>query len=292
LIFLIYMIANTRLIKSVGPILKGIEALPTENDVHVKEKGMLSEIAQYINKTSEILQAKDYELKQKETARANWIAGVSHDIRTPLSMVMGYAGQLENDPVLPKAAREKAAVICSQSVRMKNLISDLNLASKLEYNMQPIHAEPFNAVSAIRQVVADFINSDIQNQYPVEWNTDESLSCSVNGDAALVKRAVTNLLQNAQRHNPKGCTLFVEMKIQNNQCVICIGDNGKGVDDEQLEKIRNAPHYMVCDDHALEQQHGLGLLIVRQIVAAHMGTVEFAHSPHGGFSVVISIPVE
>ncbi len=291
LIFLIYMITNTKLLKSVGPILKGIEALPTEHNVHVKEKGTLSEIAQYINKTSEILQTKNYELKQKETARANWIAGVSHDIRTPLSMMMGYAGQLENDPALSEEAREKAAVICSQSMRMKNLINDLNLASKLEYNMPPIHTEPFNVISAVRQVVADFINSDIQNHYPVEWNTNENLtSCCINGDAALVKRAAMNLLQNAQRHNPKGCTIFVEVKKQNNRCLICVDDNGKGVDNEQLERIRNAPHYMVCDNHALEQQHGLGLLIVKQIAAAHKGTVEFAHSLYGGFYVAISLP--
>lgn len=292
LVFLIYMIVNTKLFKSVGPILKGIEALPTEHNVHVMEKGTLSEIAQYINKTSEILQTKNYELKQKETARANWIAGVSHDIRTPLSMVMGYAGQLEGDPVLPDEAREKAAVICSQSMRMKNLINDLNLASKLEYNMQPIHAKPFNAVSTVRQVIVDFINSDIQNKYPVEWNTDDNLtSCCINGDAALIKRTVMNLIQNAQLHNPKGCTIFVEVKKLNSRCVICVDDNGTGVDDRQLEKIKNAPHYMVCDNHALQQQHGLGLLIIQQIVAAHMGTAAFAHSPHGGFSVAISIPV-
>lgn len=291
LVFLIYMIANTKMLKSVSPILNGIEALPTERGVHVTVKGSLSEIAQYINKTSEILQTKEFKLKQKETARANWIAGVSHDIRTPLSVVMGCAGQLESDDGLPRPAREKAAVICAQSVHIKNLINDLNLASKLEYNMQPVLAESINAVSIVRQVVADFINSDIQNRYPVEWNTAESLtSCPIKGDAALVNRAVTNLLQNAQRHNPKGCTIFVEIKAFTNQCAICVEDNGKGVNDGHLEVIKNAPNYMACESHTPDQQHGLGLLIVRQIAAAHMGKAEFAHSKHGGFSASIFIP--
>lgn len=71
-------------------------------------------------------------------ARANWIAGVSHDIRTPLSMVMGYAGQLASSSCLETEDRKKAIMIMKQSERMKNLINDLNLASKLEYNMQPI----------------------------------------------------------------------------------------------------------------------------------------------------------
>ena len=62
---------------------------------------------------------------------------VSHDIRTPLSMVMGYAGQIEDNESLPESERKKARIIRQQSTKMKNLINDLNLASKLEYNMQP-----------------------------------------------------------------------------------------------------------------------------------------------------------
>lgn len=62
-------------------------------------------------------------------------------MRTSLSMVMGYAGQLESDMQLSEDNRKKAAIIVQQSKRMRNLINDLNLASKLEYNMQPINPE-------------------------------------------------------------------------------------------------------------------------------------------------------
>ena len=113
----------------------------------MKEKGVFSEIAEKINKTSEILQMQAEQLRKKETARANWIAGVSHDIRTPLSMIMGYAGQLENSENLSETERKKAAVIVKQSSRMKDLINDLNLASKLEYDMQPLTMKQENAVA-------------------------------------------------------------------------------------------------------------------------------------------------
>lgn len=85
--------------------------------VCIKEKGMLSELAEKINKTSEILQMQAEQLRKKETARANWIAGVSHDARTPLSMIMGYAGQLENSKNLSEIERKKATVIVKQSSR-------------------------------------------------------------------------------------------------------------------------------------------------------------------------------
>ena len=135
ILFLIYLITNLKLLNSIQPIADGISALPTKKPVCVKETGLLSDLAAKINRTSELLQYQEYQLREKESARANWISGVSHDIRTPLSMVMGYAGQLETCPELSEENRNKISVIRHQSIRMKNLINDLNLASKLEYQM-------------------------------------------------------------------------------------------------------------------------------------------------------------
>lgn len=292
IIFTIYMVVNTKLLKSVKPITDGIQALPTGQPIVLKEKGVLSEISANINRTSEVLQSQNYQLKKKETARANWIAGVSHDIRTPLSMVMGYASQLENSKQLPEEERQKAAVIVKQSQRMKNLINDLNLASKLEYNMQPTHIEQVNVISAVRQVVVDFINLDIDGKYPIEWLTDSDLNTLIiNADKDLIKRAVSNLIQNSINHNADGCTIYVAVKECNRSCNIVVSDNGGGATDEQIDKLNNSPHYMVCDENTSEQRHGLGLLIVKQIAAAHKGTVEIRHSEYGGLEVKICLPI-
>ena len=234
LMFLIYAITNSRLLRSIKPITNGIQDLSHGTPVQLSEKGILSELAANINQTSSILQKQAEQLRKKETARANWIAGVSHDIRTPLSMVMGYAGQLENTPGLTEAERKKASVIVKQSERMKNLINDLN--------------------------------------------------------KDLLKRAVTNLVQNSITHNEQGCAIYVSVAEHDNNCIICVEDDGVGVSDEQIEKLNNTPHYMVCDSNTFEQRQGLGLLIVKQIANSHNGTVLIAHSEYGGFKVSIEIP--
>lgn len=291
LMFLIYTITNSRLLRSIKPITNGIQDLSQGTPVQLSEKGILSELAANINQTSSILQKQAEQLRKKETARANWIAGVSHDIRTPLSMVMGYAGQLENTPGLTEAERKKASVIVKQSERMKNLINDLNLASKLEYNMQPLMREKQNAVAIVRQVVVDFINMDIDDMFSIEWETADTLSvCNINADKDLLKRAVTNLVQNSITHNEQGCAIYVSVAEHDNNCIICVEDDGVGVSDEQIEKLNNTPHYMVCDSNTFEQRHGLGLLIVKQIANSHNGTVLIAHSEYGGFKVSIEIP--
>ena len=292
LIFLIYVIANSRLLKAVKPIAAGIQALPAREPVHIRETGLLSELAASINKTSDILQTQSRQLRKKEYARANWIAGVSHDIRTPLSMVMGYAGQLKEDAGLSRAGRQKADVIVRQSQRMRDLINDLNLASKLEYNMQPLHCRNENLVAIVRQAAADFINMDIEGRYPLEWNTSEDLTmCPVAADRDLLKRAVGNLIQNCMNHNQKGCTIFVCVAAESHTCTVSVEDDGIGVSEEQIAKLSHSFHYMVCDENQGEQRHGLGLLIVRQIAAVHGGSVVMGKSLRGGFSVKLILPM-
>lgn len=291
-VFLIYTITNTRLFASVKPITNGIQTLPSGKPVHVPEKGLLSELAANINRTSEILQSQSYQLRRKETARANWIAGVSHDIRTPLSMIMGCAGQLAEDSHLSEEACRKAAVIVKQSERMRNLIQDLNLASKLEYNMQPLHLAQENIVAIVRQTVVDFMNTDPEEKYPILWETSESLNvCFAQADKNLIRRAVGNLIQNCINHNEQGCSIYVCVSVLQQMCCVEISDNGCGMPDNQIEQLNHTPHYMICDTNTDRQQHGLGLLIVRQIAASHGGRIEIGRSPHGGFSVKMLLPI-
>lgn len=291
LILAIYMVANMKLLKSVKPITKGIQDLSAGALIHIPEKGMFSELAAHINQASDILQEQRYQLRKKETARANWIAGVSHDIRTPLSMVMGYAGQLESSGNLSQAEQKKAVAIVKQSERIKQLIHDLNLASKLEYEMQPLMKKQENAVAVVRQVVVDFMNMNLDDQYPIVWNADDArAACSIDADRDLLKRAIANLIQNSMNHNENGCTIYVSVATDEDHFILCVEDNGVGVSDAQIETLNYAPHYMVCDTNTTEQRHGLGLLIVRQIVDGHQGEMIIDHSTYGGLKVALTFP--
>lgn len=293
LILAIYMLVNGKLLKSVQPMIKGIQNLSAGEPVHIPETGVLSEICTNINRASDILQKQKEQLRKKERARANWIAGVSHDIRTPLSVVMGYAGQLENSHHLSEDERKKAAAIVKQSARIKNLINDLNLASKLEYHMQPLMKKRENAVAIVRQVVVDFMNMAVDDRFLIEWKTDAALQvCEIEADRELLKRAVVNLLQNSMVHNENGCQIDVSVEAKDGSCMICVDDNGEGVSDEQIEKLNHVPHYMVCDTNVDGQQHGLGLLIVRQIIEGHGGAMTISRGTYGGFHVTLIIPCE
>ena len=103
---LIYLlIRNTyRIEKAIKPALNGIQALSKSETFHLDEKGELSEINICLNHAGEYLQKKD-------NTRAEWIRGVSHDIRTPLSIILGYACEIEDDTNLPIITRKQAKAI-------------------------------------------------------------------------------------------------------------------------------------------------------------------------------------
>lgn len=106
--------------------------------------------------------------RNRERARIEWIAGISHDIRTPLSVVMGYADTLEHSEGLAEEARQQAAVIRHQSMVMKELIADLNLTSQLEYSMQALRKEKVRPAEIIRGVAVSFLNDSMPGELGID----------------------------------------------------------------------------------------------------------------------------
>ena len=276
---------NTRHIeKAVTPILRGIETVSSGQPINLPEKGELAEINRQLNRAGAFIAKKD-------SARADWISGVSHDVRTPLSVILGFAGQLEDNQTLPASAREQASYIRKQGERLRSLISDLNLTSKLEYSMQPLRMEKVYLVELARQVVCEFLDGGLEARYQIVFDSSqESETASVMGDEALLKRALYNLIQNSVIHNPKGCVISVSVARNETGITVMVSDDGIGVSTEKLEKLRATTNHLENTDERLNLRHGLGVLLVRQIVEAHHGTVEIESAPQNGYQTVLVFP--
>ncbi len=106
----------------------------------------------------------------RDAARSDWINGVSHDIRTPLSMVMGYAAQMEEAEDLLPERRKQAGIIRSQSQEIRNLVNDLNLTMRLDCAMQALRKEPIQVEVFLRQTVADFLNGGMGDGFDFEMD--------------------------------------------------------------------------------------------------------------------------
>ena len=276
---------NTRHIeRAVTPILRGIETVSTGRPVSLPEKGELAEINRQLNRAGAFIAKKD-------SARADWISGVSHDVRTPLSVILGFAGQLEEDQSLPASAREQAAQIRKQGEKLRSLISDLNLTSRLEYAMQPLRMEKVYPVELARQVVCEFLDGGLEERYEIGFSADqESESVTIPGDEALLKRALGNLIQNSIVHNPQGCRISVSVLCGEAGVMLEVMDDGVGVSDEKLKELTADSRHLESTDEKLNLRHGLGVLLVWQITEAHKGTVAMESAPGKGFKTVLIFP--
>jgi len=140
--------------------------------------------------------------------------------------------------------------------------------------MQPLRLETVYLVELARQAVCEFLDGSLEERYNIEFCADqESESVSILGDEALLKRALGNLLQNSIVHNPQGCRIAVSVLCGEVGITVEFTDYSAGVLAEKLKELTAGSHHLESTDEKLNLRHGLGVLLVRQIVEAHRGTI-------------------
>ncbi|KYH34550.1 phosphate regulon sensor protein PhoR [Clostridium tepidiprofundi DSM 19306] len=285
------VLIGTKLVKSVKPLIDGVHALSKEKPICLEVKGIFSDLAKSINYTSNILQEKNNALKARDEARSNWIAGISHDIRTPLSIVLGYANELEENIAVPAEQRQQAGIIRKQAQKLRSLVSDLNLVSMLEYEMQPLNLKIIRLAMIARQVASEFLNNGLDEKFTIALDiSDEDIKVKV--DKKLLIRAINNLVQNSIMHNPNGCKILLKACFSPNNmtCQFIVADNGKGVPHDELSKLTELP-YSSSRKHSVCNGHGLGLPMVARICQAHHGQLVLESEIGKGMKAIINLPL-
>lgn len=281
LLFFVYYASKQKIIKSTEPIIVSIEQLSEGKPVSLNIHGELSEVADSVNKASRIL-------SRQNEARANWISGVSHDIRTPLSMIMGYAGRIADDDTASNSIKEQAKIVQRQSIKIKELVQDLNLVSQLEYEMQPLQKAPVRLSKLLRSYAADLLNAGIPESYSINIEiAPEAEAVMLDCDARLISRAISNLVQNSIKHNPQGCKICLSLDCSGRAVSLSVSDDGIGLSSKKLKELEERPHYLESTDERLDLRHGLGLVLVRQIAEVHGGTMKIESGVNSGCKIVL-----
>ncbi|WP_440896689.1 sensor histidine kinase [Amphibacillus sp. Q70] len=289
---LISFILSARLIKGIRPLIRGIHDLSKEKKVNLNTKGLFRDLATSINMTSSKIQENKVALEERDEARSNWIAGISHDIRTPLSVILGYASEMEDNQQLPAEQKEQAAIIRRRTEKIRELVNDLNLISMLEYEMQPLNLKTLRPSVIVRKVAAEFLNGGLEEKYHIDLQILDQAG-QIAGDEKLLSRALTNLIQNSVTHNPQGCNIRLETKQSEDQSMYClmVSDDGIGIPEEIISQITYLP-YASKRVNKSKKGHGLGLPMVARIVKAHHGEFSIEKNvSEKGVKMIMKIPL-
>lgn len=284
----LFLIYGFWLTQQMGKISKGIGAISLRTYQKLPEKGIFNGIYAALNKMEAEIRQSDQLKKETDRARQEWITNITHDLKTPLSPIKGYAellacGTTNNSLTV----QEYGSIILKNVDYVEKLINDLKLTYQLESGAMPFHPEQVRLVRYLKELIIDIANDPTFSNHNIEFEC-ETPEITVSIDPYLFYRAVCNLVVNALVHNPPDTTVTVSISNKGKNVCLSVRDNGIGISEtEQAELFTR--YYRGTNTKEKPEGSGLGLAIAKQIVLLHNGEITVKSHPGAGtvFSIVL-----
>ena len=252
-------------------------------------KGLFETVENALNTLSSQLETSHQERALAEVTREEWISNLSHDIKTPLTSIIGY-GELLGDPeyLLSAEEREKyRTIILEKGTYIENLLNDLNLAMRLKHHQLPLHLESVDLIAEIKTILIDVVNTKFNELDLSFTHTADEVHLSL--DRRLFKRVMLNLIHNAIVHNEKPVSVLVHLDADDPDWVtLSIEDDGIGVDPDEQPRLFTR-YYRGTHTKKTSEGSGLGLAIAKDIILAHEGSIDVRNSPQGGLRIILKL---
>lgn len=254
-----------------------------DNDAEFSE-GFCTELDE-LNKTLDTTSEK---LKKNREFQNELLANVSHDLRTPLTMIKGYAEMIRDiSREDEKQCAEDVAVIVEETDRLTALVNEILEYSELQMSDSEAVMNDVDLSETVASVADSFDKLYSKDGYVFERNIADDIH--IKGNVSRLQRAIYNLLDNAVRHAGEDKWLGISLRTDNDKAIIEISDHGSGIAPEELEHIWD--RYYTKRQRSGKGVSGLGLAIVKQIVSQHNGVCKAESEVGAGsvFSIELSI---
>ena len=278
--------------RKLSKVTDGIRGLSVRDYIPIKEKGVFSEIYTSLNKMNRELKQADKVQEETERTRKEWITNITHDLKTPLSPIKGYAELLADNSVKEtQEIQEYGKIILKNVNHTEKLINDLKLTYQLESGAIPYNPKDVRIIRCVREWVIDIINDPAFSDRDItfESNTPELIARI---DPDLFRRAVQNLMINALTHNPENTKVKITVTVTaENRILISVQDNGAGISEKDQAELFER-YYRGTNTKEKPEGSGLGLAIAKQIVTLHGGNIIVKSRVNAGTEFIISLPAQ
>ena len=283
------------IVKKLNRLIRGIrkfEEGDLKTRIEVKSNDDLDEVGMVFNSMADTIEQNIEELKGVENLRKELISNISHDLRTPIASIQGYAETLilKKDNIEQEEKDKYLGVIYKNCENLQDLVTNLFELSKLQSNQVVLNKEPFS----IGELVHDVANKYriLSQKKGVSINTIVSKDIPVvEADVLLIDRVLQNLIDNAIRFCNDGDTINIELNSDAPREVnITITDTGSGIHKADLPYIFDRFYRGDRSRQEGNGQSGLGLAIARSLIIAHDGIIEVTSIPGEGSTFTIRLP--
>lgn len=290
-VFVFMFVYGFWLSRHLGKITRGIQNINQRTYVPLAGKGLFRDVYAALDEMDAKVRHSDKLQKDTERIRNEWITNITHDVKTPLSPIKGYAELLAENPT-PESdtVQEYGRIILKNVDYAEELINDLKLTYQLEADVSPLALHEVNLVRYIKELVIDIINDPAFSNRDIEFESTEK-DIAVCIDDKLFRRAIGNLIINALTHNPQETrvVICVERNGQNEASII-VRDNGVGISDKKQSALFER-YYRGTNTKEKPEGSGLGLAIAKQIISLHDGTITVKSELNEGTEFRVAIPV-
>ena len=279
--------------KSLSKIIVAVRSFKEGNHsvrIHLKSGGELANVANTFNSMAETIEQNIVQLKSVEELRKELIANVSHDLRSPIASIQGFAETiLMKDDTLTEAERKKyLEIILQNSENLSKLVNDLFELSKLESNPQMMNPEPLQVAELVQDVADKF--QVLAKEKNISINTIYSKSLPlVYADIQMTDRVFQNIIDNAIKYCNPNDVVTIELELMKNAVRVKISDTGKGISEEELPYIFT--RYYKGKKTKGDKSTGLGLAIVKKILDLHKSNIEVYSKLNQGTRFEFNLPI-
>lgn len=225
------------------------------------------------------------EAERANRAKDDFLAMVSHDLRTPLSAILGWTRRLRFDDCDEETTMRAVEVIERNAQAQRHLIDDLLDVSRIVNGTLRLDPHPISLKEVVEQAVDSLRPTAEANNVQVETKLDGG---QVLGDAGRLEQVVWNLLSNAIKFTPKGGRVQVHLDDMSTYIRLTVSDTGKGIEPSLLPYVFDRFRQDESAETLRRRGLGLGLAIVRHVIELHNGTVQ-AESPGQGQGTVFTV---
>lgn len=246
-----------------------------------------AEIVQNFNLMAEKLEETEKQKEKLEEDRRRMLMDISHDLKTPITVIQGYAKAIHDGIVPAETVPQYIELICRKAADVSSLTNSFFEYCSMthpDFRVEPI---PCDLCEYLKEYLGEkyeeleMAGCDLTVEFP-----EQEILCSI--DPKMFRRIMENLLNNSMRYNPDGTEIFCGLEVWDGQAVLTVGDHGVGIPPEIQDTLFD-PFVVGDSSRGKKQGHGLGMSIVKKVVEAHGGSVHLAKDRTHGLSVEFRI---
>ena len=251
---------------------KATEDLVNKDVEYIELPDELEEIQKRMNHLKRESEKNEKLAKENEEKKDELIVYLAHDIKTPLTSMIGYLSILDEIDDMPKKKQKNyISIALDKSYRLEDLINELFDVARFNSEKIVLEKEELNLNLMLEQIIDDFYPTLREVNKSIKLNYDEPIS--INGDSDKLSRVFNNLIKNAISYSKEESEIVINLKKDNNNAIVEVINKGRQISKEKLSKIFEKFYRLDSARTSRTGGSGLGLAIAKDIIELHNGTI-------------------